>query len=62
MYLTDKGRAALLSLWESHKEIEIAHTVLQKRVGRWALPNIQATLLARHLRGDLTVYPPFVMV
>ena len=62
VYLTDKGRAALLSLWESHKKIDIAHTVLQKRVGRWALPNIQATLLARHLRGDLTVYPPFVMV
>ena len=61
VYLTDKGRASLLSFGEKHKEVEIDHTILQRRVGRWALPNIQATLLARHLRGDLEVYPPFVM-
>lgn len=62
VYLTDRGRDLLLSHWERHKETEVAHTVLQRRVGRWALPTIQATLFARHLRGDLPMYPPFVLV
>ena len=25
------------------------------------IPSVQATLLARHLRGDLPAYPPFVL-
>ncbi len=62
IYLTDAGRTRLLNQWEKHKEIELTHTVLQRKVARWALPTVQATLLARHLRGDLSVYPPFVMV
>ena len=32
-----------------------------RQIGRWALPSVQATLVARHLRGDLPAYPPFVM-
>ena len=44
-----------------HKEVEMRHPVLGRRVGRWALPSVQATLLARHLRGDLPAYPAFVM-
>lgn len=62
VYLTDTGRTTLLSAWEQHKNNQLTHAVLQKPVGRWALPTIQATLLARHLRGDLPAYPPFVLV
>ena len=61
VYLTDEGRKQLIKEWERHKESEVQHMVLGRRVGRWALPSIQATLLARHLRGDLPAYPPFVM-
>ena len=61
VYLSDDGRTALIQQWERHKETELMHSVLARRVGRWALPSIQATLLARHLRGDLPAYPPFVM-
>lgn len=61
VYLSDSGRKALIKKWERHKESELEHVVLRRRVGRWALPSIQATLLARHLRGDLPAYPPFVM-
>ncbi len=61
VYLSDDGRKALIREWERHKESEVRHMVLRRPVGRWALPSIQATLLARHLRGDLPAYPPFVM-
>ena len=61
VYLSEAGRPKLLKAWEAHKESEVWHKLLGRRVGRWALPSVQATLLARHLRGDLPVYPPFVM-
>lgn len=61
VYLGDDGRSLLLRAWEKHKEKQVRHTVLQRNVGRWAIPSVQATLLARHLRGDLSSYPPFVM-
>ncbi len=61
VYLTDDGRARLIRAWERHKDSELWHSVLKRGVGRWALPTIQATLLARHLRGDLASYPPFIL-
>ena len=61
IYLNDDGRTRLLTAWEEHKDAEIHHQLLGKPVGRWALPSVQATLLARHLRGDLPAYPPFVL-
>lgn len=61
VYLSDGGRARLLSSWESHKKAEFRHQLLDRPVERWALPSVQATLLARHLRGDLPAYPPFVL-
>lgn len=62
VYLSDDGRTRLINEWERHKETEFMHTILGRRVGRWALPSVQATLLARHLRGDIGTYPPFVIV
>ena len=61
VYLSDDGRTRLIEAWEEHKEAEIPHQLLGRPVGRWALPSVQATLLARHLRGDLPTYPPFVL-
>ena len=61
VYLNDEGRTRLIRAWEKHKETQLRHPVLQRSAGRWAVPSIQATLLARHLRGDLPSYPPFVM-
>ena len=61
VYLSDEGRTSLIKQWERHKDSEFLHTVLNRRVGRWALPSVQATLLARHLRRDLPAYPPFVI-
>ena len=61
VYLSDSGRTDLIKAWEAHKEVELEHRIVGRRVGRWALPSVQATLLARHLRGDLPAYPPFVL-
>lgn len=61
VYLSDDGRTKLIQAWEEHKDTELHHRVLGRDVGRWALPSVQATLLARHLRGDLPDYPPFVL-
>lgn len=61
VYLNSGGRSKLINAWEQHKNTEIPHQLLGKSVGRWAIPSIQATLLARHLRGDLPDYPPFVL-
>ena len=61
VYLNDDGRTKLVKIWEEHKGTEIRHQLLGRLVGRWALPSVQATLLARHLRGDLPSYPPFVL-
>ncbi len=61
VYLSDDARTALIKAWEDHKETEVPHLILGRPVGRWAIPSVQATLLARHLRGDLASYPPFVL-
>ena len=42
------------------KRDEIQHPFLDERVTVGLLWHIQAQLLARHLRGDLDAYPPFV--
>ena len=60
VYLADDGRDIVLKSWEAHKEKSVPHRILRRPVERWALPSVQATLLARHLRGDLRLYPPFV--
>ncbi len=61
VYLSESGRSKLIGAWEAHKDAELQHRLLGRPVGRWALPSVQATLLARHLRGDLPDYPPFVL-
>lgn len=60
-YLSDSGRRTFFRLWEDHKNTPFAHRVVDRHVDRWALPAVQATLLARHLRGDLSVYAPFIL-
>ncbi len=61
VYLSADGRRRFLELWEQEKEREVLHLLLDRPVQRFALPSIQATLLARHLRGDLASYPAFVL-
>lgn len=59
-YLSDEGRRTLLTEYEQSKTETVTHTLLQRTVPRAALTVIQSTPMARHLRGDLVMYPPFV--
>jgi hypothetical protein len=60
VYLTDDGRKKILEAWHTHKEGMMMHPFMEEKI-KWGLvPHVQAMLLARHLRGDLDAYPPFL--
>lgn len=61
-YLSDDGRPSVLSAYEEFRSAPVQHPLLSRDIPRSALPIVQATLLARFLRGDLDAYPPYVMV
>ncbi|MEX2238009.1 MAG: type I-C CRISPR-associated endonuclease Cas1c [Dehalococcoidia bacterium] len=58
--LTESGRRAVLSAYQKRKEQSLEHRLLKQKVPVGLIPHIQARLLARHLRGDLPDYPPFL--
>ena len=57
--LTDEGRRAFLNAWQQKKREVITHPFLKEKLCWGLVPYVQALLLARTLRGDLEVYPPF---
>ncbi len=59
--LNDKARKLVLTAWQERKKNEINHPYLQENLSIGLLPHCQAMLLARHMRGDVECYPPFVM-
>lgn len=58
--LTDDGRKIVLIALQEKKQQEIIHPFLNEKTHIGLLPHIQSLLLARHLRGDLEQYPPFI--
>jgi CRISPR-associated protein Cas1 len=58
--MTDGARKAVLVNYQKRKQDELMHPFLEEKTTVGLLPSIQALLLARHLRGDLDAYPPFV--
>ncbi len=61
VHLSDDGRKVVLQAYQERKEEEISHRMLEEKLPLGLVPYIQARLLARHLRGDLDAYPPFLM-
>ncbi|WP_109079175.1 type I-C CRISPR-associated endonuclease Cas1c [Aggregatibacter kilianii] len=59
--LKPEARKLLFQTLQAKKQEKIIHPFLQEEVEIGLLPYIQAMLLARHLRGDLAAYPPFLM-
>jgi CRISPR-associated protein Cas1 len=59
--IKDEVRKRILVELQRKKQEKILHPYLQEEVEIGLLPHIQAMLLARHLRGDLEQYPPFLM-
>ncbi|RCV53957.1 type I-C CRISPR-associated endonuclease Cas1c [Marinitenerispora sediminis] len=58
--LTDEGRTIVLTEWQRWKQREWKHKLLKRGVPAALLPVVQARLLARHLRGELSDYLPWI--
>ena len=58
--MSDEGRKTFLKAWQERKQEKITHPFLGEKISWGLVPYAQALLLARHLRGDLDEYPPFL--
>lgn len=58
--LTEDTRKTVVVAYQKRKQDEVTHPVLKRAVPLGLVPHVQARLLARHLRGDLPDYPPFL--
>lgn len=58
--LSEDGRKLVLSEWQQSRQREWPHTLLGRSVPAALLPSVQARLLARHLRGELPSYMPWL--
>jgi CRISPR-associated protein Cas1 len=59
--MTDIGKKEVLGAWQKRKQDQIVHPYLNEKISVGLIPYVQATLLARFLRGDIDGYPPFFM-
>ncbi len=57
--LSDSGRRTVIEAWERRRQDELMHPQLEQRLPLALVPQVQARLLARALRGDAE-YAPFV--
>jgi CRISPR-associated protein Cas1 len=58
--MDDDTRRTVLVAFQKRKQEEIRHPFLGETTTVGLLLHLQARLLARHLRGDLDGYPPFI--
>ncbi len=58
--LGDAARKRVLVAWQERKRDELRHPFLGETAPLGLVANLQAQLLARHLRGDLDGYPAFI--
>jgi CRISPR-associated protein Cas1 len=58
--LTENGRKEVVVAYQKRKQDEVLHPVLVQKVPLGLVPHVQARLLARHIRGDLEHYLPFL--
>jgi CRISP-associated protein Cas1 len=61
IYLTEEARKVLLSAYQKRKQEEVQHPIVGTKVPYGLIPHVQARLLARHLRGDIPNYQPFIL-
>jgi CRISPR-associated protein Cas1 len=58
--MTEDARKDLLVAYQERKQVEIMHPYVEEQVPIGMLPHCQAMLLARHIRGDIQHYPPYL--
>jgi CRISPR-associated protein Cas1 len=57
--ISEDARKILLAEYQKRKQEVTTHPFLGEKMTIGLLPHIQAQLMARHLRGDISEYPPF---
>ena len=57
---TDAGRKLVITGYQQRKQERLTHPLLEQEFRLAQLPFVQARILARHLRGDIADYVPFV--
>jgi CRISPR-associated protein Cas1 len=58
--LTETGRKTVVVAYQTRKQEELTHPVTGEKTPLGLVPHVQSRLLARHLRGDIAAYPPFL--
>lgn len=58
--MSDDARKQFLIAYQERKQDELLHPFLEEKVKVGLLPHLQAQLLAKHIRGELDSYPPFI--
>lgn len=56
---TDDARMKFIKEWQTRLSNKIEHPFLEEQIEIGLIPYVQALLLARTVRGDLEMYPPF---
>lgn len=58
--MDDATRKTVLTAYQERKQESLVHPFLGERTTMGLVAHLQARLLARHLRGELDAYPPFI--
>lgn len=59
--ISETARKTIVSSWQTRKQDEVKHEVVQQRMPIGLLPQVQARLLARHIRGEDKIYACYLM-
>ena len=57
---TEPGMKKFLDLWNKRLQETLEHPFLEETISIGLIPYVQAMLMARHIRGDLDLYSPFL--
>lgn len=58
--LTERGRRTVIEAWQARKREELRHPWFDEVGPLGLFPQLQAQILARHLRGEVDGYPAFL--
>lgn len=60
VWLNADGRKKVLTKWQERKRADMMHPYLKQKIPMGLLPYVQSNLLAKYVRGEIEVYPPFL--
>lgn len=58
--MNEDSRKTLIRAWQERKQEIVVHPFLNEKMPLGMLPYAQSLILARYLRGDIGLYPPFI--